>query len=138
MLDPHPSPPEPSLVDSVVRVFEAGQSVVIDRVDLLRFDLRDLASRTLGGAALIAVGAFLLAGAWATLMAAVVVWLQQYLSPFASLAAVAAATAGLGAGAIAVGVRRGQVGKAHIASDLGKSVRAPSHDASGTNGALRP
>jgi hypothetical protein len=88
-----------------------------------------------GGAVLIGVGAFLLTGAWFTFMGAVVVWLQQYMSLFASLAAVAAATAGLGAGAIAIGIRRGQIGQA---GDVGKSVRAASHEASGTNGALRP
>jgi len=104
MLDTHPSPTEPSLVDSVVQVLEAGQRVVLDRVDLLRFDLSQLAARTLGGAVLIGVGAFLLAGAWFISMGAVVVWLQQYLSLSASLAAVAAATAGVGAGAIRRGL----------------------------------
>ena len=135
MLDTHPSPSEPSLVDSVVHVLEAGQRVVLDRVDLLRFDLSQLATRTLGGAVLIAVGAFLLTGAWFTLVGAVVVWLHQYLSLSASLAVVAATTAGFGAGAIAMGIRRGQIGKA---SELGKSVRAASDEASGTNGARRP
>jgi len=135
MLETHPSPSEPSLVDSVVHVLETGQRVVIDRIDLLRFDLSQLASRTLGGAVLIAVGAFLLAGAWFALMGAVVVWLQQYLPLSASLAAVATATAGFGAGAIAIGIRRGQIGKA---GDVGKSVRAASDEASGRNGALRP
>jgi hypothetical protein len=135
MLDTHPSPSEPSLVDSVVHVLEAGQRVVLDRVDLLRFDLSQLATRTLGGAVLIAVGAFLLAGAWFILMGAVVVSLQQYLSLSASLAAVAATTAGFGAGAIAIGIRRGQIDKV---GDVGKTVRAASDEASGSNGTLRP
>jgi hypothetical protein len=135
MPDTHPPPSEPSLVDSLVRVVETGQRVVLDRVDLLRFDLSQLVSRTLGGAVLIAVGAFLLAGAWFTFMGAMVVWLQQYLSLFASLAAVATATACFGAGAIAIGMRRGQIGQV---GDVGKSVRAVSHEASRTNRALRP
>jgi Putative Actinobacterial Holin-X, holin superfamily III len=135
MPDTPPPLSEPSLVDSVIRVLEAGQRLVLDRVDLLRFDLSEFASRTLGGALLIGVGAFLLAGAWFTLMGAVVVWLHEYLSLFASLAAVAAATAGFGAGAIAIGMRRGQIGQA---GDVGKSVRAVLHETSGTNGALRP
>jgi hypothetical protein len=33
MLDTHPCPTEPSLVDSVVRILQAGQRVVLDRVD---------------------------------------------------------------------------------------------------------
>lgn len=133
MPDTHPPPSEPSLVDSVVRVVEAGQHLVLDRVDLLRFDLSELARRTLGGTALIGVGAFLLAGAWCTFMGAVVVWLQQYLPLSASLAAVAAATAGLGTGTIAIGIRRGQIGQA---GDLGRSGRAASREARGTTGAL--
>ena len=135
MLDTQPPPSEPPLVDSVVRALEAGQRLVLDRVDLLRFDLRQLASRALSGALLVAVGAFLLAGAWVTWMGAVVVWLQQYLSLGASLAAVAAATAGFGAGAIAIGIRRGRIG---TAGDVGQSVRAASPETSGTDGALRP
>ena len=134
MLDTQPSSSEPELVDSVVRALEAGQRVVLDRVDLLRFDLRQLASRTLSGALLIVTGAFLLAAAWVTGMAAAVVWLQQYLSLCASLAAVAAATAGVGAGAIAIGLQRGRI---HTASDAGKSVGAASAETSGTDGAPR-
>ena len=135
MLDTHPPLSEPSLVDSVIRVLEAGQRLVLDRVDLVRFDLSQLAARTLGGAVLIGIGAFLLAGAWFISMGAVVVWLQQYLSLSASLAAVAAATAGVGAGAIANGIRRGQI---DTAGDGGKTVRAISEEASGTNGTRRP
>lgn len=135
MLDTQPPPSEPPLVDSVVRALEAGQRVVLDRVDLLRFDLRQLASRTLSGALLVAVGAFLMAAAWVTWMGAVVVWLQQYLSLGASLAAVAAATTGFGAGAVAIGIRRGRIG---TAGDAGKSVGAASAEVSGMNGALRP
>ena len=56
MIDTQPSPSEPELVDSVVRALEAGQRVVLDRVVLLRFDLRQLASRTLTGALLRAAG----------------------------------------------------------------------------------
>jgi hypothetical protein len=66
MPDTQPSASEPSLVGSLVRVVEAGEHVVLDRVDLLRFDLSELASRTVGGAVLIGVGAFLLTGAWFT------------------------------------------------------------------------
>jgi hypothetical protein len=40
MIDTQPSPSEPPLVDSVVRALEAGQRVVLDRVDLLRLSVR--------------------------------------------------------------------------------------------------
>lgn len=97
---------EPSLVDAVVHVFEVGQRLVLDRVDLARFDLSRLAGRTLRGAALIVTGAVLLAGAWFTAMGGVTIWLQQYLSLVASLVLVAGLSAGLGVGAIAIGIRR--------------------------------
>jgi hypothetical protein len=135
MLDTPPSPSEPSLVESVIHVLEAGQRVVVDRVDLLRADLSQAASRALSSATLIAVGAFLLAGAWFTLMGAAVVGLQQYLSLFASLTAVAAVTGGLGAGAIVIGIRLGQIGKV---GEVSTSVRAVPDEAIVTNGALRP
>lgn len=128
MVDAQPSPSEPRLVDSVVRALEAGQRVVLDRVDLLRFDLRQQAGRTLSGALLVAVGAFLVAAAWVAGMGAVVVWLQQYLVLYASLAVVAAATAVVGAAAMAIGMRRGRTGTAR---DAGESVGVASAGTSG-------
>ena len=121
MYDAHTS--EPSLLDSIVRLFEAGQRVILDRLDLAYFDLTQLAARTLRGAALIVIGAVLLSGAWFTLMGGVAVWLQQYMSLAASLALVAVANAVAGGGAIVVGVRRAQSGAVEAASDLIEDVR---------------
>jgi hypothetical protein len=107
MLDARQSAPEPSLVESVLRVVEAGHRLVLDRIDLARFDLGQLAARTLRGTVLIAAGAFLLSGAWFALMAGAIVWLHQFLSLAVSLVIVAVITAALGAGAIATGLQRG-------------------------------
>jgi len=114
---------DPSLTDSVIRIFEAGHRVVLDRLDLAYFDLSQLATRTLHGAALIAVGAILLTGAWFTLLGGAVVWLQQHLSLPASLALVAASNAVLGATAIAVNVRRVHSSAAAKLGDMIESVR---------------
>lgn len=99
---------DPSLADAVVRVLESGQRIVLDRVDLARFDLAQLAARVLRGAVLIGVGAVLLAGAWFAAMAGVVVWLYQSMSlTLASSLALVGALSGLaGTAAIVVGVRR--------------------------------
>jgi Putative Actinobacterial Holin-X, holin superfamily III len=99
------APSEPTLADAVIHVFEAGQRMVLDRIDLARFDLNHLAGRTLRSAVLACAGSVLLAGAWFTAMGGAVVWLQSYLSLAGSLAAAALLSAGVGASAVAVGIR---------------------------------
>ena len=105
-VDPRPGAPEPSLSDSLIRVLEVGQSVLLDRIDLARFDVGQAARRLLSGVALLAIGAMLLTGGWFMLMGGAVSWLQPRLSLPVSLVLAAALTAGLGAGALAVGIRR--------------------------------
>lgn len=99
---------EPSIVDALLRVFESGQRIVVDRVDLARYDLAQIAVGALRGTALIGVGAVLLAGAWFALMAGLVVWLHQVmlLSLPVSLALVGGLNAVVGGLAIAAGVER--------------------------------
>lgn len=100
-----PAPSEPSVGDALIHLFESGQRLVLDRIDLARFDLRELAGRTVRDAALAVTGGVLLAGAWFLAMASAVVWLRQYLPLALSLAMVAGASAVLGAGAIALALR---------------------------------
>ncbi len=100
-----PAPSEPSVGDALMHLFESGQRLVLDRIDLARFDLRELAGRTVRDTALAVTGGVLLAGAWFLAMAAAVVWLRQYLSLALSLAVVAGASATLGAGAVALALR---------------------------------
>ncbi len=111
MLEPHPLRPEPSVIDAVVRVVDAGQRLVLARLDLLRSDLGEFANRSLRSAMFVAVGAFLLAAAWCALMGAATAWLQRYLPLPASLVVVALLTAGMGMAAILVGVTSGQRGR---------------------------
>ncbi len=101
-----PGARDPSISDALVRVFEAGQRIVLDRVDLARFDLAQLATRTLRGAVLVAVGALLIAGAWFALITGAVLWLHLYLTLPASILIVVGASAALGIAAIAAGINR--------------------------------
>ncbi|MGH7788071.1 MAG: phage holin family protein [Candidatus Binatia bacterium] len=104
--DGRQAPRDPSIVDALLRVFESGQRIVLDRVDLARYDLAQLAAGALRGTALIAGGAVLVASAWFTLMAGVVVWAHQSLSLVASLALVGGINGLLGVLAIMAGVER--------------------------------
>jgi hypothetical protein len=97
---------EPTLIEAVLRVIEASQRLVLDRVDLARLDVARLAAHALRGAVLVAVGAVLIAGAWFAALGVVVLWLEPYLSPMASLAIIAVATLLGGAASVASGVRR--------------------------------
>lgn len=137
MYEANSTPSEPSLLDSMIRIFEAGQRVILDRLDLAYFDLTQFASRTLRGAALIVVGAVVLAGAWFVLIGGVVVWMQQYLSLPVSLALVAGASVLVGAACIVIGTKRAQSGAVEATNDLIESVRegAPDDMVAPANGA---
>jgi hypothetical protein len=134
MLESHPTRSEPSLVDSLIRAFEAGQRVVLDRLDLAYFDLAQIATRTLRGAVLIAIGSLLLVGAWFALTGALVLWLHQYLTLPASIGVVAGGSAALGAVAVAVGVRRAYGGAAAGIENLVETVREGAPDRPQVNG----
>ena len=96
----------PSLADALIQLVEVAQRVVLDRVDLARFDLAQIATRMLRAAALVAVGAVCLAGAWFALLAGAVVWALDYMPLFSALALAALVSVAAGAAAIAAGVRR--------------------------------
>jgi len=123
MYDAGTSRSEPSILDSIVRTFEAGQRVVLDRIELAYFDLRQLATKTLHGAVLIAIGALLLSGAWFALMVGLVAWLQQYLTLPASILIVAGLTAAGGGASLVLGIRRAQHGAVEHITDLVEAVR---------------
>lgn len=102
------SSPAPRIADTAVRVIEAGQRVLLDRLDLARFDLGRLMA--LGGRALAAaaLATGLLAGAWFALLAAAALLLHgalQWSLP-ACLALVAAVAAGAGIATVGLTLRR--------------------------------
>ena len=91
------------LVEAGVRIFESAQQLVLDRIDLLRYELRaDLRATLLGVAALAAGGVLTLLG-WVVLMAAFVA--TGWLPPAAALAIVGGAQVLLGAAGILFAMR---------------------------------
>ena len=98
----------PGLADTAFRVAEAGQRVLLDRLDLARLDagrLLSLGARTLVS---VAAGTVLLSGAWCAILIAVALTLQINLAlslPLSlTLAALGSAAAGMAV--LSVGLRR--------------------------------
>jgi uncharacterized membrane protein len=113
---------EPAFIDAVLRVFEAGQRLILDRIDLARLEVARLSAHALSGAALVTVGAILIAGAWFATLAVVVLWLRPHLSPVASLAILATVTAIAGSAVTTVGLRRARTLERDVA-DAGEEAR---------------
>jgi membrane-bound ClpP family serine protease len=91
------------LVEAGVRIFESAQQLVLDRIDLLRYELRaDLRSTVLGVATMAAGGVLTLLG-WVVLMAAFVA--SGWLPPAVALAIVGGAQLLLGAAGIVFAMR---------------------------------
>jgi len=129
------APSEPSLGDAVIHVFEAGQRIVLDRIDLARFDLSHLVGRTVRSAALALAGTLLLTGAWFTALGSAVIWLQPYLSLGAGLLAAALLSAAVGASAIAIGIRYARPPEEFGRAAPRPVVCEPDSDTAGSNGA---
>ena len=126
------------IIDALLRVLESGQRIVLDRFDLARFDLTQLAAHTLRGIVLIAIGMVLLAGAWFALMGGVLIWLRSglALSLPVSLGIIAGFNAVLGAAAIGVGVQRA---RPPDTLDVGAALRRTARgEDEGANGHDRP
>ena len=100
---------ERSVVDTLHRVFEAGQHLVLDRVELMRLDLTQAASRTVRGVLLMGAGGLLLAGALAMLLAVIVTLLDRVMSLPAAIMLVGGVVAALGVAAVLIGVRRTRI-----------------------------
>jgi Putative Actinobacterial Holin-X, holin superfamily III len=119
---------EPSVFDALVRVFEAGQRIVLDRIEMVRLDFDRATMRTLRGTVWVVVGAILTVSSWIGLMAALAMWLYESraLPLPASLVAVAVLTAVVGTAAIAAGLRgaaaENETPEAGVRSDEAREV----------------
>lgn len=96
---------EPSIADSLVRLVEAVQRVITDRIELIRLDLGQAAAGAARGLALFAAGGVFLGASWIVLLLAGAVWLEQYIVFPAALLLVALLSAALGVVAVARGVQ---------------------------------
>jgi hypothetical protein len=98
---------ESSLVEALSRVMEAGQRVLVDRVELVVVEARSALQAMAGDAALAGFAVlFLLLPAWLCALALAALWLGARWSLEASLAALALAQLALGAGLLAWIARR--------------------------------
>ena len=91
-----------TVVSALVRVLEAGQKVLVDRIDLTRLEVR----REMARAAVLAVAGMTGFVAWVALMAALVVWVGAASSVPLALLLVAGLNGALAAGGLAFARRR--------------------------------
>lgn len=98
---------ESSLVDALSRVMEAGQRVLVDRVELVLAEARGALYASLGDASLAGFAVFfLLLPGWLAALALAVFWLGQRWSFEASLAALSLAQLVLGVAVLTWVARR--------------------------------
>jgi hypothetical protein len=98
----------PGVADTAFRVVEAGQRVLLDRLDLARLDLMRLLTLSARTAVALAAGTVLLSGAWCACVVALALRLQIdfALSLPLSLLIVAIASALAGLAVIGLGIVR--------------------------------
>lgn len=77
-----------TLWTAATRVLDAGERLLVERLDMLRVEVRGDVSRAVSGSGLVAVGGVLAVSGWGVLMAAVVVALAPVVTPAVSLAIV--------------------------------------------------
>lgn len=94
----------PSLWEATLDVFDAGQQLIIDRIELVRAEIsEDILRLAVGASFVVAAGVLALIG-YLTLLAAVIVFLADVLSPAAALAIGGAFHTVLGVALAAMGV----------------------------------
>jgi len=106
-----------SLIESVIDVVEAGQRVLLDRIELLSLEARAMASDAVASLGLLLAGLGLLLVGWLAVNVCVVLTLGPLWSYAQATALVAAFDVALGAGALALARRRSTRRGAHGASD---------------------
>lgn len=101
----HPGPP-PSLFDATVELFDAGQEVVVQRIEMLRAEIRhDLEQVVLALAAIVGAVAVALWG-YAFIVVAITWALARVIDPPLAVAAIGATHFLIGAGLVAFAIRR--------------------------------
>ncbi len=101
----HSATGEPSVSSAIEHLVASSQGEVTKRIDLALLEGRDLLSRTLQRAALIACGMVLAAGAWFAVAACVVLLIAPHASLAVRLAAFGLLNAGGAVGLVALAMR---------------------------------
>jgi len=102
-----PAHAEPSATDAVERVLDAGQRLVTERIELAKLDVQEAVTEKLSQGAMVIVPSLFAFGGWWILMAAVIAFLNSYLTLPASLAVVGGAHVLLGGGVAIGALKRG-------------------------------
>ncbi len=76
-MDEHRNLDQPSVVGSVERMFDAGQRLLIERIDLARLEAQDAMGRALWTALVVLVGATIAFTGWMALMAWLILALRD-------------------------------------------------------------
>lgn len=108
---------EPSVVTALGRAIDAGQRIIVNRIDLARLDILDAVGRIAQGGVLIVIGGILLAVGWLAFTSAAIIFGQNYISLPASAAIVGAINAAIGAVALSVGMQRARPSATAVASN---------------------
>jgi len=106
-----------SLIESVIDVVEAGQRVLLDRIELLSLEARAMASDAAASLGLMLAGLGLLLVGWLALNVCVVLTLGPLWSHAHATGLVAAVDVALGALALALARRRSTRRAAHAAPE---------------------
>ena len=97
---------EPSVVSALRRVLDAGQRIVVDRIDLARLDVLAALARGVHGAVFVVLGVIPISIGWLALVVGAVVVLEGYFTQPVSLAIAGAINMLVGIGLVLVGTQR--------------------------------
>lgn len=113
-----------SLVESVIDVIEAGQRVLLDRIELLSLEARAMASNAVASLGLLLAGLGLLLVGWLAVNVCVVLTLGPLWSYARATALVAGIDVALGVAALVLARRRSAPRPALVVSDTPAPVTA--------------
>lgn len=94
-----------SVSDATERVIDATRGIVLDHIALILLEARTLAQSVVRGAALIIVGALLLAATWGLAMATLYAGIGDAVPAWMRLAGITSGNALIGVALVAIGLR---------------------------------
>lgn len=100
-------PDEPSVASAIVEVLDAGQRVVLDRIELLALEARAAGAGAIASLAFLMCGLGLLLVGWVAANALVIVLIARTWTPAEGIALVAGVNLAAGAVALVLARRRG-------------------------------
>ncbi len=112
-LSPDHENQEPSIVSALGRAMEAGQRLVIDRIELARLDALEMIDRTQRAGLLIILGAMMAMAGWIGIGTAAVVLLHDYFTLPVSAAVVGLVSLVIGGSLAAVGIQNARTVVTH-------------------------